>query len=60
MRKLHGKSGSVDTSMLNEQRKQLAEIIQEFNTRDVFNMDETGLYFSMDFNVKDFEAKRKI
>jgi hypothetical protein len=46
--------------MLNEQRKQLAEIIQEFNTRDVFNMDETGLYFSMDFNVKDFEAKRKI
>ena len=47
-RKMHGEAGSVDTSNLDSERKILADIIEEYEPRDVFNMDETGLLFRME------------
>jgi DDE superfamily endonuclease/Tc5 transposase DNA-binding domain/Fission yeast centromere protein N-terminal domain len=47
LRTLHGESGSVNESELAGFRKQLIELIDDYEPRNVFNMDETGLFFRM-------------
>ena len=45
--RLHGEAGSVSTESLPEERRKLKEIISKFNPADVYNADETGLFFRM-------------
>lgn len=47
LHQLHGEAGSVDVSTLEDQRKSLRELLREYSPSDVFNMDETGLFFRM-------------
>ena len=46
-RKLLGESGDVDSSTLPQQRKGLQELIEKYEPQDVFNFDETGLFYRM-------------
>ena len=45
--KCHGKAGSVKPEVIEQERLQIQELIQQsgFAPRDVFNMDETGLFY---------------
>ena len=45
--RLHGEAGSVSIEHLPEARRKLKEIISQFNPDDVYNADETGLFFRM-------------
>ena len=47
--RLHGEAGSVSIERLPEARRKLKEIISQFNPDydDVYNADETGLFFRM-------------
>ena len=47
MRKLYGEAGDVDPETLVEQRRKLQELIDQYEPQDVFNFDETGLFFRM-------------
>ena len=56
--KLRGEAGSVSTKHLPEERRKLKEIISQFDPADVYNADETGLFFRMAPNQT--LAKRRI
>ena len=48
--KQHGEAGSVEETTIEDERKRIREVIKEFmalghTLRDVFNMDETGLFY---------------
>jgi len=45
--KSHGESGSVDNTALNESLPNLLQITDQYNLKDIFNMDETGLFYRM-------------
>lgn len=46
-RKLHGEAASVDAALLSEHRRELQDLIGQYSPQDVFNFDETGLFFRM-------------
>lgn len=46
-RKLHGEAGDVDDRDIHQHRIELQELIDQYNPSDVFNLDETGLFFRM-------------
>ncbi|KAH9086319.1 hypothetical protein LEN26_020242 [Aphanomyces euteiches] len=45
--RLHGEVGTVDVADLNKQRQELQTLIEQYEPQNVFNMDETGLFFRM-------------
>jgi hypothetical protein len=46
--RLHGEGGSADTSQKAQQRmQQLKQICAEYAEEDIFNMDETGIFYRM-------------
>lgn len=47
LRVTHGEAGSVDTAQLEAQRAELQELIEQYDPDDVYNFDETGLFFRM-------------
>ena len=63
-RKLHGESGDVDSSTLPQQRKGLQELTEKYEPQDVFNFDETGLFYRMrpsqTLATKNMKEKKKI
>ena len=46
-RKLYGESESVPISIINNWLKKLPSLLQRYDPADIFNADETGLFFSM-------------
>ena len=46
--KHHGEAGSVKPEVVEQERLQIQELIQQsgFTPQDVFNMDETGLFYA--------------
>ena len=47
LRTAHGESGSVDQASLDDKRRELQSLIETYSAEDVFNFDETGLFFRM-------------
>ena len=47
LRLLHGEAASVDTGAVSSARVQLQEVISAFAPCDVYNIDETGLFYRM-------------
>ncbi|EGZ08334.1 hypothetical protein PHYSODRAFT_417818, partial [Phytophthora sojae] len=47
LHKMHGEAGSVDTADLGQQRAELMELLDEYNPQDIFNIDETALFYRM-------------
>ena len=45
--KCHGKGGSVGTERIERERRHVQKLIEEYGykLRDIFNMDETGLFY---------------
>jgi len=48
--KKRGESGSVDMNRIPEFRQQLQDIIKDYEPKDVFNCDETALYWMLEPN----------
>ncbi|CAF0801582.1 unnamed protein product [Brachionus calyciflorus] len=48
--KLHGEAGSVDQNEINSERLKLQNELKEFNLDDIYNLDETALFFKMEPN----------
>lgn len=46
-RKLHGESSSAPLETLPQERKKLQQILRRYSLDDVYNADETGLFFRM-------------
>jgi hypothetical protein len=46
--KSHGEAGSADPKVVEMERRHIQELIKEggYNLRDIFNMDETGLFYA--------------
>ena len=42
--KRHGESGSADMKAVVEQRPEIARILAVYEYKDIYNMDETGMY----------------
>jgi hypothetical protein len=45
--KVHGESGSADVSQIARTLPDLKRVISRFEPRDVYNMDETGLFYCL-------------
>ena len=45
--KIHGESGDVDRSELVKQRKALKKITNNYKLEDIYNMDETSLFYRL-------------
>ena len=45
--KFAGEAGSVNMLVVNEGKKTFQELIAQYDLEDVFNADETGLFFKM-------------
>jgi hypothetical protein len=45
--KQHGEAGSVQPEVIEQEQHRIQELIQQsgFAPRDIFNMDETGLFY---------------
>lgn len=43
----HGEAGSIDTAILAEERARLQELLDEYDPKDIYNFDETGLFYRM-------------
>lgn len=43
--KVCGESGGVSSETVEDYKQRLPEILQEYDSKDIFNCDETGLYF---------------
>nr|XP_054762028.1 tigger transposable element-derived protein 4-like [Lytechinus pictus] len=43
--KMNGESGGVDTTVVEDWKTKLPELCDGYELRDIFNMDETGLFF---------------
>jgi hypothetical protein len=46
-RKLHGEASSVDSLAVHSGRCDLKALLSEYSPRDVYNIDETGLFYRM-------------
>lgn len=47
-RRIHGEAGDIDSEALNEwQQFVLSDLLNQFSSNDVFNADETGLYWQL-------------
>jgi hypothetical protein len=46
-RKLHGEAGSVEKQSVAHHRRLLQELLDEYDPADVYNFDETSLFFRM-------------
>lgn len=44
---MHGESGSVDQEAVQAAITHIQQTIAEFDPNDVYNMDETGLYYCL-------------
>eukprot|EP00172_Hildenbrandia_rubra_P002184 Plantae.Rhodophyta-Hildenbrandia_rubra.ctg28771.p1 GENE.Plantae.Rhodophyta-Hildenbrandia_rubra.ctg28771~~Plantae.Rhodophyta-Hildenbrandia_rubra.ctg28771.p1 ORF type:complete len:550 (+),score=102.22 Plantae.Rhodophyta-Hildenbrandia_rubra.ctg28771:784-2433(+) len=44
---MHGERGSVDEGALKEARQHIRSLLAEYELKDIYNMDETGLYYRM-------------
>lgn len=47
MKQLHGDSTSVDENIVNEWKKKIAGLTQDYSADDVFNLDELGLFYQL-------------
>ncbi|EGZ22571.1 hypothetical protein PHYSODRAFT_383301, partial [Phytophthora sojae] len=45
LHKMHGEAGSVDTADLGQQCVELMELLDKYNPQDIFNMDETAVFY---------------
>ena len=45
--RFHGEANSAPLEILSEERKNLQEILQDYTLDNIFNADETGLFFRM-------------
>jgi hypothetical protein len=45
--KFHGESASADMTRVNAGRESLKAVIEEYSLNDVYNFDETGLFFKL-------------
>lgn len=58
----HGESGSVDMAVIEESLPELCRLISSYAPDDVFNVDETGLFFRMQASrflaTKQLEGKK--
>ncbi|KAI7958282.1 hypothetical protein MJO29_006499 [Puccinia striiformis f. sp. tritici] len=43
----HGEAASVDITVVESEVVRMQEITKDYNLKDIFNMDETGLFYSM-------------
>lgn len=53
---INGESASVDANVVNEWLSKLPELIEGYELRDIYNMDETGLFYRY-INKKSFVVK---
>jgi hypothetical protein len=44
---MHGEASSAPLQNLDEMRKNISEILKEYDPQDIFNCDETGLFWKM-------------
>ncbi len=47
---LHGKANSTLLATLSNERNKLWEVLKDYPLKDIFNIDETGLFFYMTSN----------
>lgn len=45
LRTYHGEAGSLDQTLLPEQREEMRRLVEEYDPADVYNCDETGLFW---------------
>ena len=45
--KLHGESASADMTIVEDGRKRLQDELRQYDSRDIFNMDETALFYNL-------------
>ncbi len=45
--RLHGEANSALLATLSDERNKLREILKDYPLEDIFNADETGLFFRM-------------
>jgi len=61
--KQHGESGSVDMEQLEKALPEIREKLSQYEWRDIYNMDETGLFYRMQADrslaTKQLEGKKK-
>jgi len=43
----HGEAASAPLEDLDDMRKNIQNILKDYSPNDIFNMDETGLYWKM-------------
>ncbi|XP_071508679.1 tigger transposable element-derived protein 4-like [Diadema antillarum] len=43
--KMNGESGGVETDVVDDWKQRLPELCADYDLRDIYNMDETGLFF---------------
>lgn len=46
--RMHGESGSVDEQVVEEAITDLKQLTNDYGWKDIYNMDETGLFFRME------------
>jgi hypothetical protein len=44
---IHGESGSAPVESLDVQREKIREILKNYDLSEIYNADETGLFFRM-------------
>ena len=49
--KCHGEAGSAQATVVQAGREQLREDLRDFSPRDVYNFDETGLFYRLEPNA---------
>ena len=47
LRQLCGESASVDVSKVGNARKNLKEVLKDYSKDEIYNLDETGLFFKL-------------
>ena len=45
--KISGESAGINPQLIRDGRQQAADIIKDYDLKDVFNVDETGLFYRM-------------
>ncbi len=43
--KRHGEAGSADPQVVEAEREHMKGVLAEYELRDIYNMDETGLFY---------------
>lgn len=50
-RRRHGESGEVDMELVENERPKIKEILDSYELEDIYNMDETGLFYQQEVRV---------